>query len=152
MATRVAEARTSSATMQLFRVCSCAPYFLLIVCIQPATMEMTPAVLKELCRKNGGYGTAYLNDKLYAHYKGFRRIENLEAYTGLRVIWLEGNGLAKIEGLSAQTDLMTLYLQENIIDKIENLEANVREECRVSHELTQQRVSSTMICLNPNVL
>jgi dynein assembly factor 1 len=90
-------------------------------------MEMTAAKLKELCKKNGGYGTANLNDKMYAHYKGFRRIENLQEYTGLRVIWLEGNGLSVIENLENQTELMTLYLQENIIEKIENLEANVRE-------------------------
>jgi dynein assembly factor 1 len=85
--------------------------------------EMTKASLKQICKDTKLYGTPSINDKLYCHYKGFRRIENLEEYTGLKVIWLEGNGFNKIEGLEAQTKLRTLYMQENLIDKIENLES-----------------------------
>jgi len=81
--------------------------------------------LQEIIKKDKLYNTEYLNDKLYLHYKGFRKIQNLEKYTGLKVLWLEGNGLDKIEGLENQAALRTLYLQENIISKIENLEANV---------------------------
>ncbi len=88
--------------------------------------EMTKARLKELCRKDSLYGTPHLNDKLYLHYKGFRAISNLDEYTGLRVLWLEGNGLARIEGLDAQVDMRTLYLQENAISKLENLSHMVR--------------------------
>jgi len=83
--------------------------------------DMTKEVLKEACKEMKLYGTPSLNDKLYCHYKGYRRIQNLEEYTGLKVIWLEGNGLSKIEGLEQQTKLRTLYLQENLIEKIENL-------------------------------
>ncbi len=88
--------------------------------------EITPKVLKDLCRKQGLYNTPHLNDKLYLHYKGFRVIQNLQEYTGLRVLWLEGNGLERVEGLEAQTDMRTLYLQENLIERIENLEHMVR--------------------------
>ena len=88
--------------------------------------EMTPKVLKELCKKHSLYNTPHLNDRLYLHYKGFREIKCLEEYTGLRVLWLEGNGLDKIDGLQAQADMRTLYLQENLIERIENLEHMVR--------------------------
>lgn len=85
-------------------------------------MEITPKLLKEYCKKDGLYSTPHLNDKLYLHYKGFREVKNLEGYTGLKVLWLEGNGLSQISGLEAQTEMRTLYLQENLIEKIENLE------------------------------
>jgi Leucine-rich repeat (LRR) protein len=85
-------------------------------------MEITPNLLKEYCKKDGLYSTPHLNDRLYLHYKGFRAVTNLEAYTGLKVLWLEGNGLTAISGLSAQTEMRTLYLQENLLERIENLE------------------------------
>ncbi len=54
-------------------------------------------------------------------FQGFTRIQSLELYTGLTVIWLEGNGISKIEGLENQVKLRVLYLQENVIEKIEGL-------------------------------
>ena len=60
-------------------------------------MDMTKEALKALCKEKKQYATPCCNDKLYAHYKGFRRIMNLEEYTALRVCWFEGNGLQKIE-------------------------------------------------------
>jgi dynein assembly factor 1 len=84
--------------------------------------EMTKPMLRKLCKDTGLYTTPSINDKLYLHYKGFKAIENLDEYTGLKALWLEGNGLPKIEGLDHQKDLRTLYLHENIIEKIENLE------------------------------
>ncbi|GLD93549.1 hypothetical protein PINS_up002141 [Pythium insidiosum] len=115
-------------------------------------VEMEKALLKKLCREHDLYVTPSINDKLYLHYKvrrvvqgisindvlclvciahslhaqlsqGFRSIKNLEEYTGLKVLWLEGNGLPRIQGLEHQTQLKTLYLQENLIQKIENLDA-----------------------------
>jgi hypothetical protein len=88
-----------------------------------AGIEMTPAILKKYCKENGLYSTPSINDKIYLHYKGFRSIQSLEEYTGLKCLWLEGNGLSKIEGLEKQTILRTLFLQENILEKIENLDA-----------------------------
>ena len=88
---------------------------------------MSPALLRELCKKDALYQTPSLNDKLYLHYKGFREVASLEPYTGLRVLWLEGNGLPAIQGLDAQVDMRTLYLQENCIERIENLAHMVRE-------------------------
>jgi len=84
-------------------------------------VEMSKDILKQLCKQNGLYTTPHINDKLYLHYKGFNSIASLEEYTGLKAIWLEGNGLAKIEGLDKQILLRTLYLHENLIEKIENI-------------------------------
>ena len=63
--------------------------------------RLTKDFLKKLLRKDFRlyYSTPYLNDCLYLHYKGFDRIENLEEFTGLKVIYLEGNGLGRIEGI-----------------------------------------------------
>ena len=84
--------------------------------------QMTEAFIKECCKKDKLYRTPSVNDKLYLHYKGFRKIENLENYTGLVCLYLEGNGLSEISGLVQQQKMRSLYLQENLIEKIENLE------------------------------
>jgi len=88
-------------------------------------IAMTKDALRKSCERDGLYRTARLNEKLFLHYKGWERVENLEEYTDLKVLWLEGNGLVKIEGLEAQKQLRTLYLQENVLEKIENLENQV---------------------------
>ena len=46
----------------------------------------------------------------------------MDEYTGLKAIWLEGNGFTKIEGLEHQRLLRSLYLHENIIERIEGLD------------------------------
>jgi hypothetical protein len=82
------------------------------------------------------YRTYELNDCLYLHFKGFKFIENLEAFTNLKVIYLEGNCLKKIEGLNTLKHLTSLYLHENMIEKIENLDGlenlynlNISDNC-----------------------
>ena len=80
--------------------------------------EMTAKWLKTHCKENGGYGTPELNDKLYLHFQGFDRIQNLEAYTGLKSLFLEGNGLEDLEGLSACVELRCLFAQQNMVTGI----------------------------------
>ena len=38
------------------------------------------------------YRTAYLNEKLYLHYKGFSYFKNMEQFTDLKCLYFEGNG------------------------------------------------------------
>mgnify|MGYP001410575131 CR=1 FL=1 len=85
-------------------------------------VEMTSVAVAQICKDLKLYRTPELNDKLYLHYKGFRKIENLEAYTGVRALWLEGNGLQELEGLDTCVELRSLYIQENCIEKIQNLD------------------------------
>ncbi|KAL5038196.1 hypothetical protein BDV3_001652 [Batrachochytrium dendrobatidis] len=83
---------------------------------------MTPRYLKQLCKEQKLYQTPELNDIIYLHFKGFAKIENLNAYYGLKSLWLEGNGIGKIENIDKLTELRCLFLQQNCIDCIENLD------------------------------
>lgn len=71
---------------------------------------ITERFLKELCEENGQYATPALNDALYLHYKGFRKLENLESFRNVRAIWLECNGILKIEGLECLQKLKMIFL------------------------------------------
>ncbi|KAL7541051.1 hypothetical protein ACHAXR_012368 [Thalassiosira sp. AJA248-18] len=82
---------------------------------------MTKAELQEVAIAHGGYSTPSLNDILYLHFKGYRSIENLEEFTGLKALWLNSNGFGKIENLSHLHELRCLFLQSNALTKIENL-------------------------------
>jgi hypothetical protein len=57
--------------------------------------EITVQLIQELCKQHQLYQTPYLNDKLFLHFKGFREIKNLELYTELKALWLEGNLIEK---------------------------------------------------------
>jgi dynein assembly factor 1 len=67
------------------------------------------------------YRSHELNDKLYIHFQGFRKIENLETFTGLRSLFAEANAFEKLEGLETCTKLRSLFVQQNCIRKIEGL-------------------------------
>lgn len=84
---------------------------------------MTPDRIKLACIEADGFETPELNDKLYLHFGGFRRIENLEPYTGVTALWLGGNGLTRIEGLDHMTQLRSLFMQQNSIRSMEGLAA-----------------------------
>lgn len=73
--------------------------------------------LKRLLRSDQKtyYGTPYLNDHLFLHYKGLDKIQALEEFTGLKVLYMEGNGVQEMEGLEQLTQLRCLYLHENLI-------------------------------------
>ena len=83
--------------------------------------QMSPATLRMTCIEHDGYETPELNDKLYLHFKGFRHIQNLEPYYGLKCLWLESNAITEIVGLSHLKQLKCLYLQQNQITKISGL-------------------------------
>ena len=100
---------------------------------------MTPAALRAQCREDGLYGTPALNERLFLHYKGWARIASLEAYTGLRALYLEGNGLSRMEGLARLAELRVLYLQENLIEEVEGLEGCVSGGRRSQRESEGER-------------
>lgn len=75
---------------------------------------MTLRYLKQLCKEQKGYQTPELNDILYLHFKGFSKIENLNHYSGLKSLWLEGNGIGKIENLGKCELLIYLWLGSSL--------------------------------------
>ena len=78
----------------------------------------------KLCEYLGGYEYPQLNSRLYLHFQGFHKIENLNRFINVKVLYLENNLIEKIEGLETLTNLTCLYLQNNYLKKIENLENN----------------------------
>lgn len=99
--------------------------------------EMTPAIIKQCAMANDGYETPELNDKLYLHFKGFRKMQNLEPYTELKGLWLDSNGLQKIENLGHLSNLRCLFLNNNLINQIEGLEGLTS---LVSLDISQNRI------------
>jgi dynein assembly factor 1, axonemal len=72
-------------------------------------MEMTRKTLQQLCKQHSLYRTPHLNDKLYANFQGFSAIENLEEYSALKALFLEGNSLTDLDGLPHLPELKCLY-------------------------------------------
>lgn len=82
---------------------------------------ITERYLRVLCEENGQFTTPALNDTLYLHYKGFKKIENLEKFHNIKSIWLECNGITKIENLECCKKIKMIYLHQNAIKQIEGL-------------------------------
>jgi dynein assembly factor 1 len=81
-----------------------------------------------ICRlnvHNGGYSNPLYNRCLILHYLGIGKIENLNAFKNISVIYLENNCITKIEGLSHMKELKCLYLQNNLIEEISGLDENI---------------------------
>lgn len=84
--------------------------------------DMTPESLVGIIKKHQGYTSCLeLNEKMYAHFMGYDKIENLEPYTGLKCLYLERNAIQKIENIDHLKELSSLYIQENCIRKLEGL-------------------------------
>jgi len=81
-------------------------------------MELTKKSLLRHCRDMDMYSTPELNERLYLHQKGISKIENLEEYVGVKVLWLQQNCIEDIEGLGQLVQLRHLYLNENMIQTI----------------------------------
>ena len=85
---------------------------------------ITEDYCKKLCEYNGGYEYPHLNANLYLHFQGFHKIQKLDSFINLKVLYLENNCIDKIENLHNLKSLTCLYLQNNYIKEIENLDNN----------------------------
>ncbi|KAF5223185.1 Outer row dynein-assembly protein 7 [Trypanosoma cruzi] len=83
--------------------------------------EMTKELLAAACKNNGGYAAPRLNDQLFLQCRGFLRIENLEDYVNLKVLWLEQNAITELTGLEKLQQLVSLFVQNNTITSIRTL-------------------------------
>ena len=90
--------------------------------VPPSSPRMTSSALQKICLEANGYATPSLNDTLMVSFLGYTKIESLEAYTGLKALYMESNGVQRIEGLSELRQLRALYLKSNLIAKIEGLD------------------------------
>ncbi|XXQ31985.1 U2A'/phosphoprotein 32 family A C-terminal domain-containing protein [Plasmodiophora brassicae] len=86
---------------------------------------MDARTVQKMCLEKGLYSTPELNDRLFLHFRCFRRIESLSAYTNVRALFLENNAIESIENIEHMRDLRCLYLQQNCIRQISNLDRNL---------------------------
>ncbi|RNF27371.1 uncharacterized protein Tco025E_00369 [Trypanosoma conorhini] len=65
----------------------------------PSATTITAEAIKKICVQLGYYRNPVCNEKLYLHHKGFDSIEEdaFDAYTDVKVLWLEGNALTRLQ-------------------------------------------------------
>lgn len=108
---------------------------------------MTKDALVQVCKANKGYAAPHLNDQIYLHCKGYMKIENLEPYTELKVLWLEQNSIADLSGLAAQQKLVSLFIQNNALITLQKMDAPLKNLriLNISHNyLTSLKGISTL--------
>jgi dynein assembly factor 1 len=86
-------------------------------------VPMTLKAILKTCQRHNLYQVPELNDVLYLNCHGFSRIRNLDAFTGVRALWLNNNVITVISGLENLTSLVCLYLQDNAIESMGSLGA-----------------------------
>ena len=80
----------------------------------------------KLCEYLGGYEYPQLNSRLYLHFQGFHKIENLNRFINVKVLYLENNLIEKIEPeISKMQKLKKMWICENQIKELENLPDNI---------------------------
>ncbi|CUG89409.1 Hypothetical protein, putative [Bodo saltans] len=80
--------------------------------------RMSEELISDICKANGGFRTPELNEKLYLHFRGFRKIEGLGSFVNCRALWLENNIITDVDGLDNLPVLDSLFLQHNHIAKL----------------------------------
>ena len=79
---------------------------------EDGSKNLTKKYLRDLFASNFRkyYRTPYLNEKLYLHYKGFSKMNNMAQFTNLKCLYFEGNGCDSLLGLESCTKLRSLYI------------------------------------------
>eukprot|EP00960_Hanusia_phi_P005264 152956-Hanusia_phi.AAC.1 len=86
-------------------------------------VDMTLDAIQQITKELKQYQTPSLNDKLYLHFKGWKKIEPcINEYDGVKALWLEGNALSKIENFDKLVNLRCLYIQQNCLEDLSGLE------------------------------
>jgi dynein assembly factor 1 len=90
---------------------------------EKGNLNLTNKFLRDLFKAEPRkyYRTPALNEKLYLHFKGFDRVQNLGQFINLKCLYFEGNGCSSTLGLETNTRLFSLMMHENVIEKMEGL-------------------------------
>ena len=98
---------------------------------------MTEALVSQICKDKGFYRSPSLNEKLYLHFTGFLKIQNIENFCNCKALWLENNSISTIENLEPLRELKTIFLQNNQINSF----LGAAEACIANPEETPQLAS-----------